>query len=149
VNQDFRDLLQALNRQRARFLIVGGYAVIKHTEPRYTKDLDIWIETGVENAERVVEALLEFGAPLGDLTPIDFTAKGFYFTMGIAPNRIDIWFDLSGVDFERCWRRRVPGQIGDVDVNFISRDDLIINKESVRRMQDLADAEKLRAAGAD
>jgi len=69
--------------------------------------------------------------------------------MGIAPNRIDIWFDLSGVDFERCWRRRVPGQIGDVDVNFISRDDLIINKESVRRMQDLADAEKLRAAGAD
>ena len=147
MNQDFRDLLQALNRQGARFLIVGGYAVIKHTEPRYTKDLDIWIATDVENAEKVVKALLDFGAPLRDLGAKDFTAKGFYFTMGIAPNRVDIWFDLSGVEFEECWQRRVPGRVGDVPVNFISRRDLILNKEKVGRLQDLADVEKLRATG--
>jgi hypothetical protein len=144
VNQDFRDLLQALNEYKARFLIVGDYAVIKHTEPRYTKDLDVWISTDVENAHRVINALLDFGAPLGELTANDFTATGYYFTMGVAPNRIDIWFDLSGVEFEECWSRRVLGQIADVDVNFISRQDLIVNKESLGRLQDLADAEKLR-----
>ena len=144
MNQDFFDLLQALNQREVRYLIVGGYAVIKHTEPRYTKDLDIWIAPELENAERVVEALNDFGAPLGELTARDFTVKDFYFTMGIAPNRIDIWFDLPGVEFDNCWDKRVVGNIGDLDVKFISREDLIKNKETVGRLQDLADAEKLK-----
>ena len=67
--------------------------------------------------------------------------------MGVPPNRIDVWFNLSGVEFEECWNRRISGQIGDVEVSFISRQDLIVNKESLGRLQDLADAEKLRATG--
>jgi hypothetical protein len=143
VNQDFFDLLQALNQHEVRFLIVGGYAVIKHSEPRYTKDLDVWIASDFENAGRVVAALTDFGAPLGELTAKDFTAKDFYFTIGIAPNRIDIWFDLPGVEFENCWQNRVTGNIGELEVSFISREDLIKNKQAVGRLQDLADVEKL------
>jgi len=125
-------------------LIIGGYAVIKHAEPRYTKDLDLWVSPDAENAERVYRALIKFGAPINELKPKDFTQAGYFFTMGLAPSRIDLFFDLSKLDFEECWKRRVEAQIGETVIYFISREDLIINKEAVGRLQDLADAEKLR-----
>lgn len=144
MNQDFKELLQVFNEEGVRYLIIGGYAVIKHTEPRYTKDLDFWVAPDAENSERVYSALVKFGAPITELTPHDFTQPGFFFTMGLAPSRIDLLFDLGEFDFEECWDRRSEGLLGDIIVSFLSRDDLIINKESVGRLQDLADAEKLR-----
>jgi hypothetical protein len=144
VNQDFKELLEAFVRYRVRFLIIGGFAVIKYTEPRYTKDLDLWIAIDGENAHRTYQALDEFGAPMDGLTPNDLASKGFYFSMGAPPNQIDIWFDILGVEFDPCWERRVAGEIYGVPVSFISRRDLIANKEAVGRLQDLADAEKLR-----
>lgn len=144
MNQDFKELLQGFNEEGVRYLIIGGYAVIKHTEPRYTKDLDFWVSPDVENSQRVYSALVKFGAPITDLTPNDFTKPGFFFTMGLAPNRIDVLFDLGNLDFDECWERRSEGNLGDITVNFLSRGDLIVNKESVGRLQDLADAEKLR-----
>lgn len=145
MNQDFVELLQIFSDAQVRYLIIGGYAVIKHSEPRYTKDLDVWVSPDAENAEKVYTALVEFGAPLSELSPSDFTQKGYFFTMGLAPSRIDVLFDLSKLDFEECWQRRVNARIGETEVYFISREDLIINKEAVGRLQDLADAEKLRA----
>lgn len=144
MNQDFRELLQILSDEQVRYLIIGGYAVIKHTEPRYTKDLDLWVSPDAENADRVYRALAKFGAPITELSPADFTQKGYFFTMGLAPNRIDVLFDLTDLDFEVCWQRRVEADIGGIKIYFISREDLIKNKESVGRLQDLADAEKLR-----
>ena len=144
MNSDFRDLLEAFNDAGVRYLIIGGYAVIKHTEPRFTKDLDLWVATDTENSEKVYAALSEFGAPIEELTPADFTEPDAFFTMGLPPSRIDIMFDLNGVDFGQVWDRRVDGMFDDVPVHFIGRDDLIANKESVGRLQDLADAEKLR-----
>ncbi len=144
MNQDFKDLLAAFIDERVRFLIIGGYAVIKHTEPRYTKDLDIWVSPELENAERVYRSLIEFGAPLGDLTPADFSKEGYFFTMGLAPGRIDIIFDLKELNFDECWERRVDARLSELEIFYISRDDLIRNKEAVGRLQDLADAEKLR-----
>jgi len=144
VNSDFRDLLEAFNDAGVRYLIIGGYAVIKHTEPRFTKDLDLWVATDTENSEKVYAALSEFGAPIEELSPSDFADRDAFFTMGLPPNRIDIMFDLNGVDLGQVWERRVQGMFGDVPVHFIGRDDLIANKESVGRLQDLADAEKLR-----
>lgn len=146
MNQDFKDLLSTLNDEEVKYLIVGGYAVIKHTEPRYTKDLDIWVSPETQNAERVYRALHKFGAPLTGLTPYDFTEKGFYYTMGIAPSRIDILFDLKNLEFEECYERRIDTDVGGVIAPIISAQDLIINKEAVARLQDLADAEKLRIA---
>ena len=144
MNQDFRELLQIFSDEQVRYLIIGGYAVIKHTEPRYTKDLDLWVSPDAENAERVYRALTEFGAPISELLPEDFTQKGYFFTMGIAPSRIDVLFDLPELKFEECWQKRVEARIGETEIYFISREDLIKNKESVGRLQDLADAEKLR-----
>lgn len=146
MNQDFRDLLRAFNEENVKYLIVGGYALIKYTEPRYTKDLDIWVSPEPENAERVFRALTGYGAPISDMSPADFSRAGYFFTIGLPPNRIDILFDLSGLQFESAWRRRVGATIGDIETNFISRTDLIINKEAVGRKQDLADVEKLRIA---
>jgi hypothetical protein len=68
VNSDFKDLLHALNEAGVRYLIVGGYAVMVHTEPRFTKDLDIWVEPRTENADRLLAALAHFGAPVADIT---------------------------------------------------------------------------------
>lgn len=146
MNQDFRELLQIFSDAQVRYLIIGGYAVIKHAEPRYTKDLDLWVSPDVENAERVYNALIKFGAPITELKPEDFTQAGYFFTMGFAPSRIDVFFDLSKLDFEECWQRRVEAKIGETEIYFISREDLIVNKEAVGRLQDLADAEKLRLA---
>lgn len=144
MNSDFKDLLEAFNDAGVRYLIIGGYAVIKHSEPRFTKDLDLWVATDGGNAEKVYAALAQFGAPIEELSPSDFADTEAFFTMGLPPTRIDIMFDLNGVDVEHVWERRVDGMFGDVPVHFIGRDDLIANKESVGRLQDLADAEKLR-----
>jgi len=146
VERDFKELLSILNEDGVRYLIVGGYAVIKHTEPRYTKDLDIWVSRNRRNAERLFQSLHRFGAPLKGLSPADFTKEGFFYTMGMAPLRLDILLDLKNLDFDKCWSRRVESDLGGVAACFISAGDLIINKEAVGRHQDLADAEKLRVA---
>jgi hypothetical protein len=146
VNQDFRDLLRVFNEERVRYLIVGGYALIKHSEPRYTKDLDLWVSPDAENAKRVFKALLTYGAPVSSMSPADFMREGYFFTMGLAPNRIDILFDLKGLNFDDAWQRRVSDVVVDIKVSFLSRLDLIVNKEAVGRKQDLADVEKLRIA---
>jgi len=133
VNQDFSDLLRAFNDEKVKYLIVGGYALIKYTEPRYTKDLDIWVSPDPDNAKKVFRALVKYGAPVTEMSPEDFMRGGFFFTMGLAPNRIDILFDLAGVNFEMAWERRVTASLTDVDTNFLSRVDLIINKVAVGR----------------
>jgi hypothetical protein len=146
VNQDFKDLLRAFNEEKVDYLVVGGYALIRYTEPRYTKDLDIWVSPEPENAEKVFRALVRYGAPVSAMSPADFMREGFFFTMGIAPSRIDILFHLTGLTFASAWTRREHVLIGDLEANFLSRIDLIINKEAVGRKQDLADVEKLRIA---
>ena len=83
MNSDFNDLLQALNDEAVEYLIVGGYAVGKYTEPRYTKDIDIWINASVENAERVLRALAKFGAPLANITVDDFTDPDLFYQIGV------------------------------------------------------------------
>ena len=147
MNQDFKDLLRVFNEEKVKYLIVGGYALIKHSEPRYTKDLDLWVSPDEENAKRVFQALVKYGAPVSSMSVADFMREGYFFTMGMAPNRIDILFDLKGLSFDAAWRRRVCDLIDDLEICFLSRVDLIINKEAVGRKQDLADVEKLRIAG--
>ena len=61
---DFKELLNTLEKHSVRYLVVGGYAVMKYTEPRFTKDLDLWTSTDEENSKAVFSALKEFGAPL-------------------------------------------------------------------------------------
>jgi len=117
--------------------------VAKHSEPRYTKDLDIWISNSHENAERVFHALKEFGAPLDNIKIEDFTVPTLVFQLGIEPVRIDILMGLKELDFDECWERRATTKISEIEIYFISIDDLIFNKKLAGRPQDLRDAENL------
>jgi hypothetical protein len=146
MNSDFSDLLVALNEESVEYLIVGGYAVIKYTEPRFTKDIDIWVNATPENAERVMQALKKFGAPLSGISARDFTDPDLFFQIGISPTRIDVIMGVDGLDFSDCWKRRESGRWDEIETSFISIYDLIRNKEKVGRPQDLIDVENLKTA---
>jgi hypothetical protein len=143
---DFRELLSILAKYKVRYLVVGGYAVMKYTEPRFTKDLDLWIATDPENAEAVFAALREFGAPLKDLTPTDFTQEGYFYQMGNPPFRLDIMMSLPGVTFETAWANREETHVEELVIPFMSKADLIKTKEASGRDQDVIDVKKLRRA---
>ena len=144
MNSDFSDLLAALNDAEAEYLVVGGYAVGKHTEPRYTKDLDIWINNSRENAERVLTALAAYGAPIQGITADDFTGTDRFYQIGVEPVRIDVISDLPGLDFSDSWKKRVVADVDGLRVNFISLPDLIRNKELTGRARDLEHVRELR-----
>ena len=131
-----------------RYLIVGGYAFSHYTEPRATKDLDIFIDTSPENAALVFAALARFGAPLDSITPADFQDPKSNFQIGVAPSRIDILQMIDGIEFDAAWQASEPGMIGDIAVRYIAFEDLIKNKLVAGRLQDLADVEALRASEA-
>ena len=142
MNQDFKELLKIFNEHEVKYLIVGGYAVMKYSEPRFTKDLDIWIEASPENAENVFQALKSFGSPLEGLTEADFAEAGFY-QMGRPPVRVDILMTIDGVEFQNAWSNRVETDFDGVPAYFIGLSDLIKNKKASGRLQDLADIEKM------
>ncbi|HEX9975383.1 MAG TPA: DUF6036 family nucleotidyltransferase [bacterium] len=145
INSDFRDLLKILNDCSVRYLIAGGYAVMYYTEPRFTKDIDIWVEPTPANAKKVWEALAAFGAPLERVSLDDFCNKELIYQIGVAPNRIDIMMDIPGVDFEEAWAKRIQSGYGDVSIYILSLDHLITAKEKAGRDQDLLDLKYLKA----
>jgi hypothetical protein len=146
VNSDFSALLSCLNACRARYLVVGGQAVIQFAEPRYTKDIDILVEASKTNARRVHRALERFMGRLDAIDPETLAEPGLWLKLGRAPVRIDILTSIPGVKFETAWRNRVVVRIGSLAVKFISPRDLIRNKLAVGRPLDLADVESLKLA---
>ena len=147
--QDYKDLLSAFHAHGVRYLIVGGYAVIFHAQPRFTKDIDLFIKADPANAQAIYAALAAFGAPLDGMRAEEFAERGSFFRFGRDPRGFDILPDIPGVDFENAWERRVEGVI-DPKVGlmayFISAPDLIVSKLAAGRPQDLADAEAIRKA---
>ncbi|MCB2160689.1 hypothetical protein KQH40_01240 [bacterium] len=143
VNSDFSDLLKSLNDTNVEYLVVGGYAVIQYGEPRFTKDLDIWISVDPDNAARVFSALKEFGAPLAGLTEQDFMEEGYFYQMGNPPMRVDILMGIPGVNFFEAWKRRNEFDFEGLTVPFISKADLVTAKRASGRPQDIIDADLL------
>ena len=140
-NPHYKELLQLLNEFEVEYLIVGGFAVMKYGEPRYTKDLDVWVHNSARNSLRVVGALNKFGAPLehDGITAETFTEKQVVYQIGIAPVRIDILTEITGVEFPSAWRKRVASTFFGVPVHFISLDDLMANKQALGRAIDVRD----------
>lgn len=147
VNSDFTDLLKLFSDKQVRYLVIGGYAVIQYAEPRYTKDLDLWISTDTANAAAVYKALEEFGAPLAGMTEADFAQEGYFYQMGVPPVRVDILMGVPGGIFEQAWAKRVEVDFDGLFVPFISRQDLIAAKLAAGRPQDILDANALKQAG--
>lgn len=146
VNSDFTDLLKIFNANNVKYLVIGGYAVVQYSEPRYTKDLDLWISTDHTNATAVYKALQEFGAPLSNLTVDDFAEEGYFYQMGVPPVRVDILMGIPGGNFEEAWQKRAEVDFDDLKVSFISKADLITVKLASGRPQDLIDAKNLDGA---
>ncbi|MCY3819726.1 MAG: hypothetical protein OXH52_10265 [Gammaproteobacteria bacterium] len=144
VNSDFSDLLSLFSARHVKYLVIGGYAVVQHAEPRFTNDLDLWIGTETTNADAVYSALRDFGPPLAGLTPSDFKEEGSFYQMGMPPNRVDILMGIPGVEFQAAWKRRLEVDFDGLVVSFISREDLISAKQAAGRPQDLIDLQALR-----
>lgn len=149
VNSDFKELLRIFNDYSVKYLVVGGYAVIKYAEPRYTKDIDLWISAERDNAIAVYQALRAFGAPLAGLTTDDFAREGYFYQMGVAPVRVDILMSIPGLKFKEAWERREVVDFDGVMMSFISKQDLITSKIASGRPQDLIDAQLLKEAEAE
>lgn len=146
-NQDFSEFIASLNANQVNYLVVGGYAVAFHGYPRYTKDLDIWIERAPENADRLIRALQAFGFASLGLKSGDFLEADQVVQIGYPPNRIDLLTDVSGLSFEECYSAKVEVEVVGVKVDFIDLENLKKNKKATGRLQDLADLEKLEDEG--
>jgi hypothetical protein len=141
LNPDFVDLLRAFVDADVRFMIVGAYALAVHGRPRATGDLDVWIDATPQNAPRVMKALAAFGAPMGEITEVDFARPGVVYQLGVPPGRIDILTELTGLTFEQAWRDRIRRPFGELEVDFIDRVSFLRNKRATGRLKDLSDIE--------
>lgn len=131
-SRNFKELLQLLNERQVDYLIVGGYAVMRYAEPRFTKGLDIWVGHSADNSRRVFTTLARFGAPLrhDGVTEETFSVEQTVYQIGVPPVRVDILNTISGCLFEDARGRRLPGVMYGVPVHFISLADLIANKRA-------------------
>ena len=143
LSKDFKEFIELLNKNNVQYLVVGGYAVALHGYVRTTKDLDFWISSTFENAEKIVIVLREFGFNSLDIKVEDFIRKGSVIQLGYPPYRIDILNEIDGVDFEDCFNKKLVIKIDGIDVNLIDLESLKKNKGSTGRLQDRADLEEL------
>ena len=144
IEKDFKEFIALLNTNKVRYMIVGGFAFSFHAEPRFTKDIDIFILTDIPNSRRILKSVEDFGFTKSGLTKDDFISPGRVIQLGHAPVRIDIVTSIDGVGFADAWKKRVTGNYGGVPAFFISKNDLIKNKLSLKRPQDLVDVRRLR-----
>jgi|SRR5437870_3550264 len=143
MNSDLIDLLREFNAQNVEYLVVGAHALAAYGHVRATKDLDIWIRPDEDNAQRVLNALTAFGAPLHGLTKADLTDPATVLQIGVPPLRVDVLTSIDGVEFSEAWADRFKTMFGGEPTCVISLHHLIKNKKAVGRLQDLADIERL------
>lgn len=144
MNSDFKELLQTLHECDVRYLVAGGYAVIHHSQPRYTKDIDIWLEPTPANAHKLMRAFLIFGIPMIGVTQEDFATPGTQLSLGVAPCEIDFLTTIPGLEFASAWENRVTSQENDFPIHYLGKADLIRAKQNAGRPQDLADLDEIR-----
>ncbi len=138
-NQDFHDMLVALNKSNGKYLVVGAYAVAAHGCPRANGHLDLCAQATAESASSVMQALRFFDAPTPEIDEAYFPAPSIVFQIGVPPATIDLLTSFSGPEFEAAWLNRIEINIDDVSFCVIGLNDLIQNKRASGRPKDLAD----------
>ena len=138
--QDFEGLLQILGKHRVRYLIIGGLAFIYHAKPRYTKDMDLWIDPMRDNVKRANAALAEFGSPY--LLNPDNDEE--ILQLGVAPDRIDLLRAIKGVRFPTAWKNRIRGKYGKANANWIDLNSLLRIKSFINHPRHQDDVRVLR-----
>lgn len=147
VKKDFKELLELFNAHRVEYVVVGAFALAFHGAPRYTGDLDLFVRPDSENAQRILDALNEFGFGDTGLGLDDFDVADKIVQLGFAPTRIDIITSLNGLTWEEVDLHKMPGNYGGVPVYFIGKQDFIANKRAIGRLKDLADLDALGEIG--
>lgn len=143
-NEDYRDMLCALNAEGVDYILVGAYALAAHGFPRATLDMDVWVRPSTDNATRVCAALQRFGALLTNLSAADFAKEDMVVQIGVAPRRVDIVTSVSGLTFEAARRNALVREVEGLSVPILALPDMIQNKLAAGRPKDLADAELLK-----
>jgi hypothetical protein len=144
LSKDLREFVALLNSNEVEYLVVGAFAVAYHGFPRYTADLDIFVRSSEQNAERVLKTLGEFGFGSIGISKEDLRSSDSVIQLGVKPNRIDILSSISGITFDEAWTTRQEADLGGLRANFIGREALIQNKLATGRARDQGDAEELR-----
>ncbi|MBX2990350.1 MAG: hypothetical protein KF749_04175 [Bacteroidetes bacterium] len=140
---DFKEFIQLLNANRVEYLLVGGYAVVLHGYPRFTGDMDIWVRPTVENAQKVLKTLDDFGVGSLGFKAEDFCSEGKVNQLGVPPVRIDVITSIDGVDFDAAYKRRSEIEVHGLKISLIGFDDLLTNKRKSGRPRDRDDLENL------
>ena len=145
-NDDFRDFLAALNLEKVKYILVGGYSVILHGYSRTTGDMDLWVERSEENYNRIKQAFFHFGMPVFDMTQENFLSHPNWdvFTFGTPPVAIDLMVQLKGLDFNNAYVKSVLFEADGLTIRTIHKDDLIKAKLSANRPKDQDDLANLR-----
>ena len=143
LNEDWRQFIELLNSHDVEYLIVGGFAVSFHAEPRFTGDLDVLVRPSPDNAAKLLEAIRAFGLGALGVTTQDLQQEEQIIQFGYRPRRIDIVTSITAVPFEEAWASRVPSKLDGIPVHFIGREALIRNKRAVGRERDRADLKML------
>lgn len=149
MNSDFKDLLHLFAAHEVRYLVVGGYAAMQYSQPRLTKDLDLWLEPSIENAARVLQAFAEFGMPLIDVDRSDFEKEGLQYMVGRSPVVFDFPTSVPGLDFDPCWKSRAIDKEEGVPISYLSKEALIRAKEHAGQPVDRQDIDETRRAEQD
>ena len=144
MHSDFLELLQLFEKHKVKYLLIGGYAVGVHADPRATKDLDIWVESSLQNGRNLLKALKLFGAPTENLTENDIKNPGLLYIFGIPPLRVDILNRVGKEVFKNAYKERFLIKIGKTTISVVSKEALVRMKKAAGRPQDKADLKKLR-----
>ena len=144
LNSHFQEFIGLLERNRVRYLIVGGYAVGLHGFPRYTGDIDFFIAITEENAKQVLKSLMDFGFGDLGLNEEDFLEEEIVVEIGREPLKIQILTGIDGVTFEECWEDRKEVQLSGIMIPFIGIESLLKNKAASPRAKDKIDFEELK-----
>ena len=149
LNDDFLDMIHSLLDHEVEFMVIGAYALSMHGHVRATEDIDFWVRPSAANAQRIVAALNDFGAPLTShgISTADFEVSDTVYQMGLPPRRIDLLTSVSGVSFDAAFASSVEGELGGYRVRFMGRQSLLANKRATGRAKDLADVDALEALG--
>jgi hypothetical protein len=145
--KDFKELLESFNARNVEYIIVGAFALAWHGHPRYTGDLDIFVNPAAGNPERMLSALDDFGFGSLGLTRSDFEKPDQVIQLGVAPVRIDILTAISGVDWNDAWKGSVRGTYGETPVRYLGKNEFKVNKRTIGRHKDLADIDALEGSG--
>jgi hypothetical protein len=144
---DVREFLSLLAARNARYLVIGGCAVLRYARFRPTGNIDIWIAREQDNADAVFRALEAMGAPLVCFSKEYFCEPGHFYRTGSPPVKIDDHLSMCGAVFDDAWAERETMEIEGIEVPFISRKHLIEARLSSRSLQDIVDVKYLMNAG--